>query len=161
MRLKELRDKYDLTTRALGSKTGVSYATISILEHDETSPNIKTLTALANYFNVTNDYLLGKEDIGIWVKYKYDGQEDDCIVCEDRVELAREKGCLREQVCGDYIHRDIIGDEARLYFENQVSFKNLEFETLVLTYRQLKPENQSLIVDFMKLIINREAKKKK
>ncbi len=61
-RLKELRMEEGLTTKKLGEAIGVSDAAISRWERSLQIPNIVYLTALAKYFKVSADYLLGLED---------------------------------------------------------------------------------------------------
>lgn len=63
IRLKELRDERGLTQEELSAKTGVSFPTISRYEkghRDE--PKLSILKALANFFNVSIDYLVGDSD---------------------------------------------------------------------------------------------------
>lgn len=61
-RLKELRIEKNLSLMALGKAIGVSDMAISRWETKKRTPNIESLVALAQFFNVTTDYLLGLED---------------------------------------------------------------------------------------------------
>lgn len=58
-RLKELRKSKNITQEELGEFCGVAKNTISYWENNTTQPTIETITKLAQYFNVTTDYLLG------------------------------------------------------------------------------------------------------
>ena len=62
-RIKVLREDADLTQAKLGSIIGVNSHTISCYELGTSQPNMQTLTQLAEYFNVTIDYLVGRTDI--------------------------------------------------------------------------------------------------
>ncbi len=61
-RLKELRVDENLSTTKLGNSIGVSANTISRWEREVRIPNIENLVALAKYFRVSADYLVGLED---------------------------------------------------------------------------------------------------
>ena len=61
-RLRELRKEENISARKLAEKIGVSDASIIRWENDEINPNIEYLRALATYFKVSADYLLGLED---------------------------------------------------------------------------------------------------
>ncbi len=61
-RLKELRMEENLSTKKLGEKIGVSGIAISRWEREERIPNIENLVALAVFFKVRTDYLVGLED---------------------------------------------------------------------------------------------------
>lgn len=59
-RIKLLRRKNKLTQSQLGSYLGLAESTISLYESGKRSPDYDTLIQLANYFNVSVDYLLGQ-----------------------------------------------------------------------------------------------------
>lgn len=63
VRLKELRLSKKLTQQQLGDIVHVSKVSISGYERGERSPDKDTLTALANFFNVSTDYLLGRDTL--------------------------------------------------------------------------------------------------
>lgn len=60
-RLKELRKQNKLTQTELGEILNVDQTTISKLETGQQTFTSQTLTAAANYFSVTTDYLLGND----------------------------------------------------------------------------------------------------
>ena len=64
-RIKELREKRKLSQSALAEKFTLSQQTISAYERGERDPDTDTLNKLADFFNVSIDYLLGKEDTGL------------------------------------------------------------------------------------------------
>ena len=58
-RIKELRQKNNLTLKELGQKVGMSTNTISRYETGKREPKIETWNKLAEYFNVPTSYLMG------------------------------------------------------------------------------------------------------
>lgn len=62
MRLKELRKKRNITQLKLAMDLGLYQNAISRYETGEREADYKTLIALANYFDVTIDYLLERTD---------------------------------------------------------------------------------------------------
>lgn len=62
LKLKELRENLGLSQRALAGKLGVSQSTIGMWESGQREPNFKMVEELANFFDVTADYLLGRTD---------------------------------------------------------------------------------------------------
>lgn len=61
-RIKDLRKKNKITQSDLSSIIGYSQSLIANWERDERDPDTETLVKLADYFNVSTDYLLGRED---------------------------------------------------------------------------------------------------
>ena len=58
-RIKELRNKNNLTLRALGQKVNMSSSRLSQYETGKREPKLETWQKLADFFNVPVDYLLG------------------------------------------------------------------------------------------------------
>ena len=58
-RLKELRKNKNISQEELGLFCGVAKNTISNWENNINRPDIDLVTKLADYFNVSTDYLLG------------------------------------------------------------------------------------------------------
>lgn len=61
-RIKELRTALNINQEELGKKLNVTKQTISGWETGYRIPDILTLNALANLFNCTVDYLIGRTD---------------------------------------------------------------------------------------------------
>lgn len=59
MRLKELREKENLTQAEFAKKYNITRATYANYENGKTQPDFKILKKLAEQFNVSIDYLLG------------------------------------------------------------------------------------------------------
>ena len=60
MRLKELRESKRLTQKEVAEIIGYSEISYARYEKGEREPDISTLCKLAEYFNVTVDYLIGR-----------------------------------------------------------------------------------------------------
>ncbi|QEK11653.1 helix-turn-helix transcriptional regulator [Crassaminicella thermophila] len=61
-RLKHLRSKKKITQQELAELLNVSPSTIGMYEQGRRDPDTNTIKFLANYFNVSTDYLLGIVD---------------------------------------------------------------------------------------------------
>lgn len=60
-RLKMLRVEKGLSQAEVASIFGVSQQTVGVWERDKSSPNPEMLVKIADYFDVSTDYLLGRE----------------------------------------------------------------------------------------------------
>lgn len=105
-KLKELRNIHQLTQVDLASILKVTRPAITKYERNERNPDAETLIKIANYFNVSTDYLLG------------------------RVASPKEK--LAYRIINELDSLDILGDDANLNEELVSStiqiFKNTYFE---------------------------------
>ena len=61
-RLKELREEKGLSLKQLSKEISISDVAIGRWERKARIPNIEALIVIAQYFNVTADYLLGLTD---------------------------------------------------------------------------------------------------
>ena len=61
-RLKTLRASKDMSQMELAKQLKISKSSINMYERGEREPGIETLEAIADFFNVDLDYLLGKSD---------------------------------------------------------------------------------------------------
>lgn len=61
-RLRQLRQSKNLTIIELGNELNVSKQTISHWENGDRLPAINVFVALADYFDVSLDYLVGRSD---------------------------------------------------------------------------------------------------
>ena len=62
MRLKQIREEKGLSQNELAKKINMTQQRISSYEKGIREPDIETLKILADFFNVSIDYLLGKTD---------------------------------------------------------------------------------------------------
>lgn len=61
-RLKKLREEKKLTQEQLGKLVNLSQQTIGHYEVNRAKPDLETMRRLAEIFNVSTDYLLGRTD---------------------------------------------------------------------------------------------------
>ena len=59
-RIKDLREDMDLRQIDVANATGIDQKTLSNYETGKTNPDSFAIIALARFFNVTTDYLLGE-----------------------------------------------------------------------------------------------------
>jgi len=62
IRLKELRTSRNLTLKQLGAEIGITESAVGSLEHGRRPVSLDTLVRIADYFNVSLDYLVGRSD---------------------------------------------------------------------------------------------------
>ena len=61
-RITQLRDEKSISQRALAKRIGASPKAVNFWESGKVKPSAKFICALADTFEVTCDYLLGRED---------------------------------------------------------------------------------------------------
>ena len=61
-RLRELRKNLDLSQKQLADILKTTNSSVCDWERGRSQPDLATLAKIANYFDVTADYLLGLED---------------------------------------------------------------------------------------------------
>lgn len=71
-RIKYLRQSRELNQVQLADKLGVAKQSVSNWENDNIMPSVEMLEKIADFFNVSTDYLLGREG-----KKTTDGQTID------------------------------------------------------------------------------------
>lgn len=62
-RIKDLRSDQGLSRQYIADHLGISPSTVNMLERNERQPSVELLDKLAEYFNVSVDYLLCRTDI--------------------------------------------------------------------------------------------------
>ncbi|GHV48359.1 hypothetical protein FACS189499_07600 [Clostridia bacterium] len=61
-KLKEIRKSRNISTYTLANVLGITHQNVSSLENSKSSPSFEVLCKLADYFNVSLDYLVGRID---------------------------------------------------------------------------------------------------
>ena len=61
-RIKELRESVRLSQKLLGNKLGISQQVISRIERDDSTMTLEHLRLLADFFNVSTAYILGRTE---------------------------------------------------------------------------------------------------
>jgi len=96
MRIIELRNEFDKTQTQLADDLDISRSTIAMIESGERKPGYDLLLKIADYFNVSTDYLLGRvEDKNAYIVRE--------VVDGDNVEIEADRrvypdGLTHEQV---------------------------------------------------------------
>jgi len=62
VRLRSIRKRRKLTQRELASKLNMSQSTIALYETGDRKPDPDTINKIADFFDVSTDYLLGRSD---------------------------------------------------------------------------------------------------
>lgn len=62
-RLKDLRNEKNVSQKTVANALGISITCYAGYEQGYREPDLKTLVRLADYFDVTTDYLLGRTDM--------------------------------------------------------------------------------------------------
>lgn len=62
MRLRELRQEQNLSQREIAMQVGLSLRAYQYYEREDRQPTADILIALADYFDVSLDYLVGRSD---------------------------------------------------------------------------------------------------
>lgn len=108
IKIKELRKEQGKTLKAVAEALGTSHQVISRYELEVTQPDFETLIRIANYFNVSVDYLLGRT--------------------EDRQETAIKEKSLsnNEQALIDLFNKVPIDQQALVLSMIDVALKNLK-----------------------------------
>lgn len=75
-RIKELRQKNNLTLRALGEKINMSSSRLSQYETGKREPRLETWQKLASFFHVSVPYLQGFININIPNDLKFESKQD-------------------------------------------------------------------------------------
>ena len=67
-RLKELRQESNLSLKDLSKYVGIGESTLNLIENDKRELNSTKIEKLADFFNITCDYLLMKSERGIFIE---------------------------------------------------------------------------------------------
>ena len=112
-RIKELREKENVSQKQLGKELGISRSSINQFEQQYDIIPIKRLNQIANYFNVSIDYLLGLTNIK---NYKDNKHEINREISSQRLKEFRKKNNLSQNSLAQKlkISRSII-----VYHENK------------------------------------------
>lgn len=63
LRIKQLREELGISQLDFAKKINVTQQSISLYEKGDREPSLEVLTSMANFFNVSIDYLTCKSDI--------------------------------------------------------------------------------------------------
>jgi len=117
-KLKGLREKKGLTQAELGKIFSVSEAAIYFYENNKRPPTYYLLNEIANYFNVTPEYLLGYDDL-------------DRTIFANRLKDLREQFFLTQPDLGGVIN---VSQSNISRYEKGLSFPSVETLYLMADY---------------------------
>jgi transcriptional regulator with XRE-family HTH domain len=77
LRLKEVRKESNISQQKLADYLNVARSTVAMWEIGGAEPDLTTIRRIADYFNVSMDYLLGRSDIRSPTAPERDITDDD------------------------------------------------------------------------------------
>lgn len=86
-RIKELREERDMRQIDLAHATGIDQRTISNYETGKSNPDSYALIKLADFFNVSIDYLVGRSRVSLTTAAEQKNMID--IICGNLYDLKR------------------------------------------------------------------------
>lgn len=97
IRLKMLRKEHNISAEELANKLNINKSTISRYETGKTEPYLPLVIKIANYFNVSIDWLSGITDIRNWKQTSTSEIIDNYISLSDekKKELVRYSNFLK------------------------------------------------------------------
>lgn len=123
-RLEELRKEKELTQTELGNILSVSEADIYFFEKDMRPPTYKLLNKIANYFNVTPEYLIGHKAI-------------DKTIFSNRLRELRKSRLLNQPELSGAINISISNIS---YYEHGKSFPSVETLYIIADYFEVSTD---------------------
>lgn len=106
-KLRELRQKKGLSQQILADAVGVSQQSINKYENHNVEPDIRTLIALADFFETSVDYLIGHTEINhrIEATAPYDLNKDEAVLLEKWRQLSKGEKESLLSVMDNYMKR--------------------------------------------------------
>ncbi|WP_440977681.1 helix-turn-helix domain-containing protein [Sedimentibacter sp. LTW-03] len=115
-RLQLLRKKANVSQKILSDHIGVSYHTISKIENKQRAASIEVITAIAEYFDVSLDYLTGRTDL------------PDITHKNKELDITPEESELLEEfrLLNKYEQNIIIGKISEMLYNKNIENSNME-----------------------------------
>lgn len=99
--LKKLRAEHRISQQQLGECIGVSQQSVNKYENHNIEPDIQTLTAIADFFQVSVDYLIGHDDTEYPEECTRNAEETDLLLHYRRLS-PRQRDSIR-QIIENYL----------------------------------------------------------
>lgn len=128
-RIQDLATQHHETLAELERKLGMGNGTIT--KWDKRSPSSEKLTAVANHYNVTTDYILGRTDTP---QFTQKDEKDVQKILEDMVQGLDNKSSLAYMKNGD---EEIDPEDAELL---KASLENVIRQSKLLAKRKFTPK---------------------
>lgn len=102
LRIKQLREERGWSQRALAQKIGANPKTVNFWERGTSEPTSGFIVALADIFECSADYVLGREDDfgAVSIQNNLSGEEQALLACYNRISAA-DKAALK--AFGDFL----------------------------------------------------------
>lgn len=111
-RLRELREDKGLRQEDVGALFGFGKSTVSQWESGKSQPEFKIVVKLADYFNVSVDYLLGRKTLAVTVEgLLRDLDEKEIMMLHEQADFYRYRKGLPEDAQGGSTGLTITGKE--------------------------------------------------
>ena len=111
VRLHLLRTQANISQKSLGDSVGVSYHAISKIENKQRAASIEIIYALAEYFNVSIDYLTGRTDKPDMFNNKQKLTEEELVLLDDfRLLNKYEQNIIRGKISEFIYNKNIEND---------------------------------------------------
>jgi len=95
-RIKQLRKSNHLTQKSLSEQLSVNRDALAKWETDRAYPDINTIKEIANFFNVTTDYLLGRDCDG------FEGQLNE-LLAQNRDFMSKDEKAFLLEMIKNYV----------------------------------------------------------
>ena len=96
IRLKELRKQKNVTQEQLAEAIGVERSSIGKYEGNQNVlPSVDVLKTIADYFQVSTDYLLGRD-----IKYKQEFNDSNSVLVSESTGIYNKNAFCREEFIG-------------------------------------------------------------
>lgn len=98
-RIKDLRSEKNLTQTKLGEVIGVEKSTVSMYENGNSTPNDDIKKMLANFFNVSLDYLIGVSDIrNPYKESETSSEKNSSLTTKDERDIAKKLSSILDEM---------------------------------------------------------------
>lgn len=98
IKLKQLRENNGLSQRAFAEIFGIAQSTVGMWESGKREPDFTTVQKIADYFDVSIDYLLGREEEQLPELNNKDQKEIQKILDETKEQLLSQDGLMFDGV---------------------------------------------------------------
>lgn len=109
LRIKELRTKKGLTQAELAKEFNLGRTAVSMWEKKKSYPNLRMLNDLADFFDVSVDYLVGNQTVSLTPEVNSLIKRIKELMCEKKftVKDLADIAALEEDTLNDFLNEDI------------------------------------------------------
>lgn len=95
--LKNLRKEYGISQQRLADAIGISQQSVNQYENHNIEPDIEVLSRLADYFDTSIDYIVGRTEIRRRIEYTeafHLNESEAAVITQYRALKESEKNCI-------------------------------------------------------------------